>query len=210
VRDTPGAARGMLHPMSEDDALLLRARAGDRRAFDRIVEVHLRQVWKVVWRIVRHREDTEDVVQEVFLTAYRSMAEFRGEAQLGTWLHKIAVTRALNHLDRAGERLRRSSEPLQIDVGDGPQEPAAEVERRATGAFLSPLQALEEKELKRRLASCLQKLPGAFRAVLALRDAESLSYERIAEVLGIQLGTVRSRLARARLQLRDCVEGRTP
>ncbi len=210
MRGNAGAARGMLHAMSEDDALLDRARAGDRLAFDRIVEIHLPQVWKVVWRIVRHREDTEDVVQEVFLTAYRSMADFRGEAQLSSWLHRIAVTRALNHLDRAEERLRRAAEPLEVEVGDGPRGLATEVERAAAGAFLSPLEALEEKELKRRLASCLEKLPGAFRAVLALRDAESLSYERIAEALGIQLGTVRSRLARARLQLRDCVEGRTP
>jgi len=191
---TPPAGR----PADDEDEAIRQARAGDRRAFDRLVTAHLPMVWATVWRVLRHREDTEDVVQEVFVTAHRAIAGFRGDSKFSTWLHRIATTRALNHLDRAEERIRRASDP----VDDGPIEVAA-------SQAPSPLHALEAKELMRRLAECLQKLPAAWRAVLALRDAEERTYEQIAEVLQIELGTVRSRLARARGSLKDCVEGRS-
>jgi len=183
-------------PMDEESELVRKARNGDRRAFDRLVELHLPQVWATVWRVLRHREDTEDVVQEVFVTAHRALPGFRGDAKLSTWLHRIAVTRALNHVEKAEEKLRRASDPIDLEAVDGP---------RAIG---TPLGALEAKELMRRLADCLAKLPVAWRAVLALRDAEQNTYEHIAETLHIELGTVRSRLARARASLKDCVEGR--
>jgi RNA polymerase sigma-70 factor (ECF subfamily) len=190
------AVRGILRAMDEEPELVRKAVGGDRRAFDRLVELHLPQVWATVWRVLRHREDTEDVVQEVFVTAHRALPGFRGEAKFSTWLHRIGVTRALNHIEKAEEKLRRASDPIDVEAVDGP---------RAIG---TPLGALEAKELMRRLADCLGKLPAAWRAVLALRDAEQNSYEHIAELLHIELGTVRSRLARARTSLKDCVEGR--
>ncbi|HJQ97857.1 MAG TPA: sigma-70 family RNA polymerase sigma factor [Candidatus Polarisedimenticolaceae bacterium] len=177
----------------EDADLVARAKGGDRRAFDILVERHLPRVWRVVYRVLRQREDTEDVVQEVFLTAHRSLREFRGDAKLSTWLHRIAVTRALNHADRAAEKVRRASEP--IEAAGEPSSPSP-----------TPLHALEAKELRRRLADCLEKVPEAWRAVLALRDAEQMAYEEIASVLGLAIGTVRSRLARARQLLQQCVE----
>ncbi len=211
------SARGILRAVdagrtdaSRDDAPLVeRARAGDRAAWDRLVREHLPRVWPVVYRIVRSREDAEDVAQETFLAAFRSLAEFRGDAAFSTWLHKIAVSRALNHLDRAAERLRRASRPLEAPTaGDPTGDPDPAVERAAaSSAPPSPFRALEAREMLRRLADCFRKLPPAWRAVVALRDAESRSYEDIAASLGIELGTVRSRLARARLALRDCVEG---
>jgi RNA polymerase sigma-70 factor (ECF subfamily) len=190
------AVRGILRAMDEEPELVRKAMGGDRRAFDRLVEFHLPQVWATVWRVLRHREDTEDVVQEVFVTAHRALPGFRGDAKLSTWLHRIAVTRALNHVDKAEEKLRRASDPIDLEAVDGP---------RAIG---TPLGALEAKELMRRLADCLANLPVAWRAVLALRDAEENTYEHIAETLHIELGTVRSRLARARASLKACVEGR--
>ena len=183
-------------PADDETDLVRKARDGDRRAFDRLVELHLPQVWATVWRVLRHREDTEDVVQEVFITAHRALSGFRGDARFSTWLHRIAVTRALNHVERAEEKLRRASDPIDPEAVDGP---------RAIG---TPLGALEAKELMRRLADCLEKLPAAWRVVLALRDAEENTYEHIAETLHVELGTVRSRLARARESLKDCVEGR--
>jgi len=179
----------------DEDDLVRLARGGDRRAFDRLVTTHMKPVWATVWRIVRDRSDTEDVVQETFVTAYRSLRGFRGDAKFSTWLHRIAVTRALNHRERSEEKLRRASDPIEV---------AAE---RAAGTGASPLHALESKELMRRLAACLELLPAAWRAVLALREAEDLDYQRIAEILGLELGTVRSRLSRARASLKACVEG---
>ncbi len=192
----------------DERRLLTRARRGDRDAFDQLVERHLQQVWRVVWRVVRHRQDTEDVVQDVFLAAYSSLGEFRGESKLSTWLHRIAVTRALNHVDRSAVKMERSARSLFADEGgvpraDGP--PPLHASDPPT-----PLEQLEASELKARLARCLERLPSAWRAILALRDGESMPYQRIAETLGVALGTVRSRLARARLALRECLEGSTP
>jgi RNA polymerase sigma-70 factor (ECF subfamily) len=188
--------------------LVRRAREGDRRAFDRLVAIHLPQVWATVWRMLRHREDTEDVVQEVFVTAHRSIGSFRGDAKFSTWLHRIATTRALNHLERAEEKLRRASDSIDVQDEDGPGAARAAGVVLAARTTTTPLQALEAKELMRRLADCLRALPAAWRAVLALRDGEGNSYEQIAEALHVELGTVRSRLARARTSLKDCVEGR--
>jgi RNA polymerase sigma-70 factor (ECF subfamily) len=181
-----------------------RARAGDRVAFEELMEEHLPRVWSVVWRILRHREDTEDVVQEVFLAAHQALSDYRGEALFSTWLHRIAVNRALNHRRLAAERLRRASLPLSGPTGS--PDPAPEARLAAPPGTSSPLRALESAELRRRLAECLEKLPPIWRAAIALRDGESHSYQEIAAILGTALGTVRSRLARARLALRRCVE----
>jgi len=193
---------------AEEDRMIARARQGDREAFDRLVESHLAHVWAVVWRIVRHREDAEDVVQEVFLAAFQGLPGYRGESRLSTWLHRIAVTRALNHLDRSEERMRRMSESLEEESADG----LKDADLRAAGSASappSPLQALEARDLARRLAECLGRLPAPWRVILALRDVEAHSYEEIAGLVGVALGTVRSRLARARLALRQCVAGET-
>ena len=190
------AIRGILRAMDEETELVRKARDGDRRSFDRLVEIHLPQVWATVWRMLRHREDTEDVTQDVFVAAHRALSGFRGDSKFSTWLHRIAVSRALNHVERAEEKMRRASEPLEPQAMNGP---------RAIG---TPLDALEAKELMRRLAECLERLPSAWRAVLALRDAENNTYEHIAETLQVELGTVRSRLARARASLKNCVEGK--
>jgi len=199
----------------DEETLVARARAGDRDAFGRLVDSHVDRVWTLVWRVLRHHEDTEDVVQEVFLAAWQALPGFRGEARLATWLQTIAVTRALNHRARGAERLRQASIPLdRLAEGDAParaggaslagRPPAAEPADPHPAA--SPLRALEAGELRRRLARCLEKLPAAWRAILALRDGGDRPYEEIATTLGLALGTVRSRLARARLALRDCVE----
>jgi RNA polymerase sigma-70 factor (ECF subfamily) len=188
----------------QERELVARAQSGDSRAFQELMEHHLPQVWRVVWRVLRHQQDAEDVVQEVFLAAYRGLAGFRSESLLSTWLHRIAVNRALNHRNLAAERMRRASTsldaPAEEDDMDG--NPGAALPSEGP----SPLQELESQELKRRLAWCMEKIPSLWRATLALREGESLSYEEIAQRMDIALGTVRSRLARARLALRRCVE----
>ena len=191
-----------------ENEVVERARRGDRRAFEELVASHLPHVWRVVWRVLRHREDTEDVVQEVFLAAHKSLETYRGEARFSTWLHRIAVNRALNYRDLAAERMRRASTPLET-TGDEPDAQPS-VFPAAVSSAASPLKELEMKELGRRLAECMKRIPATWRAVIALRDGESLSYQEIATATGVALGTVRSRLARARLALRRCVEGETP
>ena len=191
---------------ADDVPLVDRARRGDREAFDRLIERHLQHVWAVVWRILRHHEDTEDVVQEVFLAAFQALPRYRGDSRLSTWLHRIAATRALNHLDRKEEKMRRAVRGIENPVErleSGADGPGAWVLRGTP----SPLETLEAHELARRLAACLSRLPAAWRAVLTLRDVDARSYDEIARLAGLALGTVRSRLSRARLALRQCVAG---
>lgn len=197
-------------PAGREALLVRQAGAGDRDAFEALVELHAPRVWRVVWRIVRDSADAEDVVQEVFLSAWRSLPDFRGEAKFSTWLHQIATSRAINHLERASEKMRRmavSADVTRAGGGAGNEgDQQALIERFASGAP-SPFAALSARERLARLRECMELLPAAWRAALALREGESMAYEDIAHALGIALGTVRSRLARARVSLRDCVEG---
>lgn len=194
---------------SAEDDLVAEARRGDRQAFDRLVEMHTPRIWRVVWRILRHREDAEDVVQDVFLAAHRALPEFRGEARFTTWLQSIAVHQALNVRRSAAERARRSSLSLVSGDAAGAEGTLREDRLADPGPGTSPLRALEAGELRRRIAACLEQLPGPWRAVLALKEGESLSYQEIADTLKTALGTVRSRISRARDALRRCVEGQT-
>ncbi len=180
---------------------IARAREGDRRAFEELVRLHIQRVWRIVWRILRHEEDTEDVVQEVFMAAHKALPVYRGESSFSTWLHRIAVNRALNHRARGAERIRRASLPL--DAGTGEEEEPEALQPPSNSP--SPLEVLEARELSRRLAACLEELPPAWRAVFVLRVNEDLSYEAIASVMDLAIGTVRSRLSRARLALRRCI-----
>ena len=197
--------RGEAETGRPDSALVECARAGDPQAFEELMQVHLQHVWRVVWRILRHREDTEDVVQEVFLSAHQSLGSYRAEARFSTWLHRIAVNRALNYRDLAAERMRRASRSLDPQGDEPDTGPAPFPAPVASNA--SPLKELEMKELQSRLAECMKRIPATWRAAIALRDGESMSYQEIADAVGIALGTVRSRLARARMALRRCVEG---
>lgn len=199
--------REPLEAASSEEALIERARGGDREAFGSLMQQHLPRVWAGVWRILRHREDSEDVVQEVFLAAYKAIPGFRGDSSLSTWLHRIATTRALNHVDRAAEKIRRASQGLE----EAPVAAESGAHRNpgtlAPSTAPTPLEELEAQELKQKLAECMEQLPAAWRAVLSLRDVESMAYEEISRLLGIALGTVRSRLARARISLRRCIQG---
>jgi RNA polymerase sigma-70 factor (ECF subfamily) len=211
TRTDPGETVDERLPADDTDEapLVERARRGDREAFDLLVGRHLQHVWAVVWRVLRHREDTEDVVQEVFLAAFQALPRYRGDSRLSTWLHRIAVTRALNHLDRKEEKMRRALRNVEgaaERLESGTDGPANWVLRETP----SPLEALEADELARRLAICLSRLPGAWRLVLTLRDVDARSYEEIARLAGLALGTVRSRLSRARMALRQCVTGDAP
>lgn len=195
---------GVVTEQSEQE-ILARARRGDRRAFEDLVRSHLPRVWRVVWKVLRHHEDTEDVVQEVFLAAHRALPEFRGDSRFSTWLHRIAVNRALNHLNLKGEKIRRETRSLE-SLEEGQEGRAEDGERALFEAGPpSPLQSLEMSELKRRLTECLSRIPGAWRTVLTLKIDGNHSYEEMAGILGLALGTVRSRLARARLALRRCL-----
>lgn len=170
--------------MKNESELVRRAREGDRAAFGELVRSEQRGVFAVAVRIVGNREDAEDVVQDTFVRAWKSLRQFDETRSVGPWLRTIAVNRALTLV---GARQRRGTEELtDTHPWSGP----------------SPQDDAERRERDRRIRVALDSLPEEQRAVLALRAGEDLSYEEIAAALGIPIGTVMSRLARAREAMR--------
>jgi RNA polymerase sigma-70 factor (ECF subfamily) len=168
-----------------DDELLARFRDGDQSAFDEIVGRYERRVFAIAVRICRHHEDARDVTQDVFITALRSLTTFRGDAQLATWLHRVTVNAALDLVRRRGRR----EGPGLDEVGE---RPAAE-----PGPESAAIESVRAREVHRALG----RIADDQRAVIVLHDLQGLDYSEVAETLEVPVGTVKSRLHRARLAL---------
>lgn len=172
--------------------LLERLRAGDAAAFEALVRTHQHRVFAVALRMLGRRAEAEEVAQEVFLRAYRGIADFRGDSRLSTWLYAITSRLCLNRLASSDHRPGVEGEETLLRVPSSHGNPGSEAERR---------------ELGEALRQAIAALPEERRIVLVLRDLEGLSYEEIAEALGLEPGTVRSRLHRARMEVRSRMEG---
>jgi len=171
---------------ARDAELVRRVLAGDRSAFGEIYEHHRRKVFKIAYGMTRTEDDALDVVQETFLKAHRNLARFEGRSALGTWLCQIATHQAI---DLARRRKVRQAEPLDERLVGGET------------AGQSPRGKAQESELRDALDRALGELSEKHRTVFVLYSVEHLSYKEIAEVLGISLGTVMSRLFYARKNL---------
>jgi RNA polymerase sigma-70 factor, ECF subfamily len=181
----------MRKPLGADPpGLLARLRAGDPRAFEELVTTYQHRVFGVALRMLGSRAEAEEIAQEAFLRAHRAVVSFRGDARLGTWLYGIASRLCLNRLSSPDRRMARGDAAL-ADVPATTPDAAAEVERA---------------ELDAALRTAIEELPNEQRLVLVLRDVEGLSYEEIADALALVPGTVRSRLHRARMQLKEKLE----
>jgi RNA polymerase sigma-70 factor (ECF subfamily) len=177
--------------------LVEQAQAGDREAFDRLVDETYTMVHATAYRLTGDPDLAGDATQDAYVRAYTSLNRFRGSSSFSTWLYRIVVNVSLDALRRRS----RSPEPLsalsddeterEFDVVDESPDPGATVESR---------------ERRRLVFRALQQLGGDHRAVLVLFDLNGFSYDEIAEILGIPLGTVKSRLNRARLALRDAMQ----
>lgn len=168
-----------------DAELITRHLAGDTRAFDEIVGRYERRVWAICLRMCGDPDDARDAMQDAFITALRSLGSFRGESQLSTWLHRVAVNASLDVLRR---RSRRRTEPIdevaeRASDAPGPDEEAVRAHRAAE------------------VGKALARLAPDHRAVVVLHDLQGLQYPEVAEALDVPVGTVKSRLHRARLEL---------
>jgi RNA polymerase sigma-70 factor (ECF subfamily) len=171
-----------------DGELIRRVREGDRAAFNQLVLKYRSRVMGVAARMIGERAEAEDLAQDVFVKVFRSLRDFDGRSLFSTWLYRIAANHCLNYRKRKSRERRLTEamkvlEPLRID---GPATPHALLERR---------------QLNTLLEKAIEALPEVQRIVLILRDMEGLSYEEIADCLGVELGTVRSRLHRARMDV---------
>lgn len=174
-----------------------RAVRGDRAALSALLERHQRRLYNVVLRMLGRPEDAADITQEALLKAAQRITDFHGRSSLGTWMVRIAMNLALTHLRR---RRARPGAGLDESSADGaPPLYAAMAETRELG----PPESVEKKEQAAQVLAALARLDDEMRAVLTLRDIDAMSYEDIAAVLGVPVGTVKSRLFRARLALRQ-------
>ncbi len=182
-----------------DEALAAAASRGSNEAFRELVERYQRPVYSLLVRIVRRPESAEDLAQETFLKAFRALGRFDPSRKFSSWLFKIAHNAALDELRRQG------GEMLSLDAPAGPDE--APMELPADPAAENPLERLSSREAGRALERAVARLRPQYREVLLLRFAQDLSYDEIAEVLGIPLGTVKIHLFRARAELARAMRG---
>lgn len=176
------------------DELARRAGGGDEGAFSELVRLHEKKVYNLALRICGNQEDAEDAAQEAFLSAWRGLPNFRGEAGFSTWLYRLTSNAAIDCLRRTGRR-RQS-----VSLDDG------ELGLDAVDGAPSPQAAAEGKELRQAVLEGLAQLSEDHRQALALRELQEMSYEEISAALGVDLGTVKSRISRARSALRKILQ----
>ncbi len=173
-----------------DQALVVRVQQGDKKAFDLLVLKYQLRLSKLVSRFLRNQSDVPDVVQEAFIKAYRALPNFRGESAFYTWLYRIAINTAKNHLVAQSRKNPANS----IDVQDAEDYGASEWLKE----YASPEREALASELEATIHQAMGDLPSDLREAVTLREIEGLSYEDIAAVMDCPIGTVRSRIFRAR------------
>src|SRR5579884_2581827 len=183
-------------PLSEELQLVQAAQNGDVQAFEELVRRYDRNVFRIAQHITHNREDAEDVVQDAFLKAYNNLAQFQGQSKFYTWLVRIAVNEALM-------KLRRRKPERTVSLDEDIKTEDDSLPREIADWSPNPEQQYTQAELREILSKTIQGLPPGFRTVFVLRDVEGLSTEETAEMLGLSIPAVKSRLLRARLQLRE-------
>jgi len=181
----PDAGAGKAQRDPQEAALIARSQRGDLQAFDRLVAAHEDRIYHAAYRITGNADDARDAAQETFLKVFRALPRYRHESAFSTWLHRIAVNAAFDLVRRRPQIPPVSLDDVALPASSGNPEPEA-----------------ERSELQRRVHQALGRLAPDHRVIIVLRDLQGLAYEEIAEVLRIPVGTVRSRLSRARDALR--------
>ena len=180
--------------MAQDEAeLVFRCQQGNQEALKEIFDLYHKKVYRVAYGLLRQREEALDIVQEVFIKLFRSIKNFKGEARLSTYLHRMTVNTAIDHVRKAGKPILSS---LEGEEGFQPAEPA---ENRPDRIFFY-------KELEGKVNKALAEIPADQRMALVLREVEGLSYQEIAESMECSIGTVMSRLHYGRKKLQDMLK----
>ena len=182
----------------QDDSLIRRAAAQDAAAFEQLMLLHQKPVYNICYRMAGNAEDALDLSQEVFLKLWRTLAQYQFDAAFSTWLYRLTQNVCIDFLRR---RRRQQTVPLTFEDADGEEQTYA-----VPDAQPLPEEQVELKLTRETLAAAMAQLLPEHRAVLQLRVVNEMSYEQIADVLDIQIGTVKSRLSRARNQLKKILE----
>ncbi len=180
--------------------LIRRLQQRDERAFEEIVRLYQHKVYNLLYRMLGNQDEAEEVAQEVFVTVFKAIDSFRGEAKFSTWLYRIAANHSKNRLKYLGRRSYKATGELnEASEREAQDAQPSSIRPHVDG----PDAVLEGLELERAVQSGIAQLDEEHRVLIILRDVEDLSYEEIAAITGLELGTVKSRLHRARLQLKE-------
>ena len=204
VPDEASAAHEAIAKWAGDEALWVRRLvARDEAAFNALVRAHERRVFALIVRMIGSRAEAEDLAQEVFVQVFKSIASFRGESKLSTWIYRIAINLTKNRSKYLTARRASRQEPLdRLETGG----PAGEPQRANAPAVHRPDELAAGKQLEHIVQEAILRLEPTFRECLVLRDVEDLSYDEIESITGLPEGTVKSRIHRARAQLKELVE----
>jgi RNA polymerase sigma-70 factor (ECF subfamily) len=186
----------------EDHETVSRCREGDVDAFEEIVRKYQKKMLNISYRIVGDFDDALEVAQDAFVSAYRNIDRFRGNARFSTWLYAIVVNLSRNRV----KHVRTRSQREQLTLDDPVENEGGRRKIEPVSGGLNALEVLEQMERDRKVQKCIDSLGDEFRETLVLRDIQGFSYEEIGDMLKIALGTVRSRLSRAREVLRKCLK----
>lgn len=190
----PGSGGSVLE--ASESALIERWRGGEQRAFEELVARYEKRVYNLAYRMSGNADDASDLAQEAFVRVFTALPSFKGQSSFATWLYRIATNVCLDELRRRGRQPVLSlDQPVAMEEGP--------VARQTVDPAAGPLDELERTELRAAVQDGISALQPEHRAVIILRDLQGLPYEEIAGVLACSLGTVKSRLNRARLALRE-------
>jgi RNA polymerase sigma-70 factor (ECF subfamily) len=203
--DVAASAEARHHVQTAEEQFLERLRAGEAAAFNRLVEERHGEIYALLYRLTEDPEEARDLAQETFLQAFRHLASFRGDADLRTWLYRIAVNQARNRW-RWWKR-RRRDRTVSLDAPASEEYDAPLSAGLAGDASADPERQTLARERERALHAALRTLSRPYREVIVLRDIEGLSYEEVALALDLNVGTVKSRLSRGRDELRRRLTG---
>lgn len=196
---------------SDEAALVAELKAGSERAFNQLIAQYHQPIYSVIARSLYDPADASDITQEVFIKVFRNIRSFQGEASLRTWIYRIALHEASNQRRWWSRHKRRE---ITIETPCGGRDADCDGESLSIGSTLadaqaSPFDCAANSEVRHRVESALRQVPEAFRTVVILREIEGFTYEEIADILGVNLGTVKSRLTRGRAALREILIPRT-
>lgn len=183
--------------MKNEDELVKKAQNGSLKAFEEIVELYQGKVLNIVYHMIKNQDEVEDIAQEVFIKIYKNIGKFQGKSSFYTWVYRITANTCL-------DELKKKRNVIYLDEQIKTEEGQINVELPSDGKGQEEL--YEEKELKEKLLSSLDKLEPKQKLMIVLRDIKGLSYEEIAQITGKKLGTVKSQINRARLRLKELLE----
>jgi RNA polymerase sigma-70 factor (ECF subfamily) len=198
---TPTPSPPQAPPVATDEELVARARVKDFAAFEQLLDRYEDKIFRLAYRFVRNETEAKEILQDTFLSIWRKLDTFKGDAQFSSWLYRVAANAALMRLRAQKRHPEVSTQDLPIDFLDSYGHLPATGENWAK----RPDDELQSEELRRHIQAAVDDLPEIYRAVFIIRDVEGLSTEETAEVLQISIPTVKTRLHRARLALRETI-----